>query len=76
MKGVPNMANNFIPNQSIYGGGNTVSYNPYPSTQFDWVSGDVAAQAYNVMPGRTVVLMDVDSPTLYVKSADPMGKPP
>lgn len=52
---------------------------PQPQSQMSsgiqWVQGKSAAQAFNVMPGQTVLLMDSDSPTLYLKSTDQSGRP-
>lgn len=42
---------------------------------FVWVQGEAAAKAYPVAPGNSVLLMDSDSPTLYMKSTDNTGKP-
>lgn len=48
---------------------------PVQSTGIQWVQGKSAAQAFNVMPGQTVMLMDSESPTLYLKSTDQSGRP-
>lgn len=40
-----------------------------------WTQGEEAAKAYLVAAGRTVVLMDTEKPTFYVKSVDQSGMP-
>lgn len=40
-----------------------------------WVQGEAGAKAYPVAPGGSVVLMDVEGNTFYVKSADNSGMP-
>ena len=48
-----------------------------PSTGNDmiWVQGEAGAKAYLLAPNATVVLWDTESPTIYVKTTDPSGKP-
>lgn len=49
---------------------------PTPATNyFAWVQGEAAAQAFQVAPGSTVMLMDSENPVLYMKSADNTGRP-
>lgn len=48
---------------------------PVSGNYFAWVQGEQAAQAYQVAPGSTVMLMDSDRPVLYMKSADNTGRP-
>lgn len=55
-------------------------YNPYyqPETKsqgITWVQGEEAAKAYLVAAGNSVVLMDADSSTFYIKSTDASGMP-
>lgn len=42
---------------------------------FIWVQGEAGAKAYLVAPGRTVILWDAESPTLYIKTAEANGMP-
>ena len=61
-----------------YGYANTGGYSYQPTvTQnyFAWVQGEAAAQAFQVAPNSTVVLMDSEQPILYMKSADSTGRP-
>ena len=40
-----------------------------------WVQGEAGAKSYPVAPGKSVMLMDSESLTFYIKSADPSGMP-
>lgn len=40
-----------------------------------WVNGEEGAKAYMVAPNHTVPLWDSESQTIYLKSADNLGKP-
>lgn len=40
-----------------------------------WVQGEEAAKAYMVAPGATVMLMDSEGQSFYLKSTDPQGMP-
>lgn len=40
-----------------------------------WVQGENAARAYMVAPNQSVMLMDSDSNTFFIKSADASGMP-
>lgn len=40
-----------------------------------WVQGEEAAKAYMVAPGATVLLMDSEGQSFYLKSTDPQGMP-
>lgn len=51
-----------------------------PQTQpaangINWCQGEAAARAYMVAPGNTVLLMDSDASTFYLKSSDANGMP-
>lgn len=48
---------------------------PFQPNYFAWVQGEAAAQAYQVAPNSTVVLLDSEQPVLYMKSADATGRP-
>lgn len=55
-----------------------IGYNwstPINQNFFAWVQGEAAAQAYQVAPNSTVMLMDSERPVLYMKSADATGRP-
>lgn len=47
---------------------------PQPSPII-WVQGEQAARAYMVAAGNTVLLMDSESSTFYLKSTDQSGMP-
>ena len=40
-----------------------------------WVQGEEAAKEYMVAPGATVLLMDSEGQSFYLKSTDPQGMP-
>lgn len=40
-----------------------------------WVQGEEAAKAYMVAPGNSVLLMDSEGTTFYLKSSDAQGMP-
>lgn len=46
-----------------------------PSNGILWIQGEASAKAYPVVPGGSVVLMDVEGNTFYVKTADASGMP-
>lgn len=55
---------------------------PYYNAQYqpqqggiNWCQGEAAARAYMVAPGNTVLLMDSDASTFYIKSCDTSGMP-
>lgn len=52
-----------------------VSFSASPQNTFVWVSGEQAARSYPVAPGATVLMMDSDASTFYIKKADASGKP-
>ena len=41
----------------------------------NWVSGEAGAKSWMVAAGNTVLLMDSENQTFYLKSADPSGMP-
>lgn len=45
------------------------------SMKADWAQGEAAARAYPCSPGMLTLLMDNETPTLYVKQTDPSGRP-
>lgn len=46
-----------------------------PSNGILWVQGEEGAKAWLVTPGQTVLLMDSDGSSFYLKSADTSGMP-
>lgn len=40
-----------------------------------WVQGETGARAYMVAPGQTVLLMDSEGSSFFIKSADASGMP-
>lgn len=40
-----------------------------------WVQGEAGAKAYPVAPGASVLLMDSEAKTMYLKAADQSGMP-
>lgn len=67
------MAFNY-PNNYAYTGGYNFQQ-PITQNLFAWVQGEAAAQAYQVAPNATIMLMDSERPVLYMKSADATGRP-
>lgn len=49
---------------------------PHPSnSNIIWVQGIEAAKAYEVLPSTSVILMDSESETFYIKSCDETRRP-
>lgn len=48
---------------------------PQQSEPIKWVQGEEGAKAYLVAAGNTVLLMDSENPTFYLKSTDMSGMP-
>lgn len=48
---------------------------PPQSEPIKWVQGEEGAKAYLVATGNTVLLMDSENPTFYLKSTDASGMP-
>ena len=48
---------------------------PAANSGIIWVQGEEGAKAYMVAPGNTVLLMDSDGSSFYLKSADNSGMP-
>ncbi|MBQ8551735.1 MAG: hypothetical protein IJ428_02855 [Clostridia bacterium] len=46
-----------------------------PNDSIKWVQGEEGAKAYLVAAGNTVLLMDSENTTFYLKSTDPSGMP-
>lgn len=48
---------------------------PQTSTGLIWVQGEAGAKSYLVGAGQSVLLMDSESSTFYIKSTDASGMP-
>ncbi len=48
---------------------------PQPQSSLIWVQGEAGAKSYMVANGNSVLLMDSESQTFYLKSADASGMP-
>ena len=58
--------NNYLPQQT------TQQQN---DTGILWVQGEAGAKSWAVAPGKSVMLMDSESNTFYIKSSDASGMP-
>ena len=58
---------------------NQQMYSPQAQSQqnnpLTWVQGEAAAKAYPVASGQSVLLMDSEESTFYIKSTDQRGMP-
>lgn len=72
----PNPARQDVPqyNQQYQPVAQTVQA-PQNNNGLIWVNGEVGAKSYLVAPGNTVMLMDAENSTFYLKSADASGMP-
>lgn len=48
---------------------------PAQSNGIQWVQGEAGAKAYNVSAGQSVLLMDSECQSFYIKSTDVSGMP-
>lgn len=48
---------------------------PAQSNGIQWVQGEAGAKAYNVSAGQSMLLMDSESQSFYIKSTDGSGMP-
>jgi hypothetical protein len=48
---------------------------PVSDTGILWVQGEAGAKSWAVAPGKSVMLMDSESNTFYIKSSDNSGMP-
>lgn len=48
---------------------------PINDTGILWVQGEAGAKSWAVAPGKSVMLMDSESNTFYIKSSDQSGMP-
>lgn len=67
------MENNYFMGNRGYVSSYLASTNPNPNTNIIWTMGLESAKAYPVAPGRTVLLMDSESPTFFIKAVDNNG---
>lgn len=54
---------------------NTQPVQQQPSNGIVWVQGENAAKSYPVAPNTTVMLLDSESSTFYLKTSDASGMP-
>jgi len=76
---------NFVPQQQQYTPSTIPQQNYTPSTVSQqqpvndtgilWVQGEAGAKSWAVAPGKSVMLMDSESNTFYIKSSDQSGMP-
>lgn len=52
-----------------------VQSQPQPNNSIIWVQGESGAKSYLVSPNQSVLLMDSESNTFYIKSSDISGMP-
>ena len=60
---------NYLPQQQV------VSQPQQNDTGILWVQGEAGAKSWAVAPGKSVMLMDSESNTFYIKSSDQSGMP-
>lgn len=63
---------NYVPQQQI---SQPVVQQPVNDTGILWVQGEAGAKSWAVAPGKSVMLMDSESNTFYIKSSDNSGMP-
>lgn len=54
---------------------NTPSVQQQPNNGIVWVQGENAAKSYPVAPNTTIMLLDSESSTFYLKTSDASGMP-
>ena len=62
---------NYVPQQPQQ----VVPQQPVNDTGILWVQGEAGAKSWAVAPGKSVMLMDSESNTFYIKSSDASGMP-
>lgn len=60
---------NYVPQQS------QIVQSPPNDNGILWVQGEAGAKSWAVAPGKSVMLMDSESNTFYIKSSDASGMP-
>lgn len=63
---------NYVPQQVVQP---TVVQQPTNDNGILWVQGEAGAKSWAVAPGKSVMLMDSESNTFYIKSSDNSGMP-
>ena len=63
---------NFVPQQQMQ---QPVVQQPVNDNGILWVQGEAGAKSWAVAPGKSVMLMDSESNTFYIKSSDQSGMP-
>lgn len=70
---------NYVPqqqlNQPVVQQPQPVVQQPQNDSGILWVQGEAAAKSWAVAPGKSVMLMDSESNTFYIKSSDNSGMP-
>ena len=63
---------NYMPQQQLT---QPVMQQPVNDNGILWVQGEAGAKSWAVAPGKSVMLMDSESNTFYIKSSDASGMP-
>lgn len=63
---------NYVPQQQLT---QPVIQQPVNDNGILWVQGEAGAKSWAVAPGKSVMLMDSESNTFYIKSSDASGMP-
>ncbi len=66
---------NYVPQQVAQQPQQVVPQQPVNDTGILWVQGEAGAKSWAVAPGKSVMLMDSESNTFYIKSSDASGMP-
>ena len=71
----PQYQNGAMPDMLTQMRQNTQPVQQQPSNGIVWVQGENAAKSYPVAPNTTVMLLDSESSTFYLKTSDASGMP-
>ena len=66
---------NYVPQQQLSQPVVQQVAQPVNDTGILWVQGEAGAKSWAVAPGKSVMLMDSESNTFYIKSSDQSGMP-
>lgn len=66
---------NYAPQQVMPQQQQVVQQTPVNDNGILWVQGEAGAKSWAVAPGKSVMLMDSESNTFYIKSSDNSGMP-
>lgn len=66
---------NYVPQQPVVQQPQPVVQQPVNDNGILWVQGEAGAKSWAVAPGKSVMLMDSEANTFYIKSSDPSGMP-